>query len=129
VAVCFICCSPDVLDGHNVCAEHHNPTYCRKCRTDFREGSGYVKKKSPGQTLFKTACMAALTELGGRATTGEVAAATGYTSAQVTASLRPAKGVRFELPTTGKRSNGLWCLEHDANSEPTAFEASEPLAA
>jgi len=130
VTVCFICCSPDVLDGHSVCAEHHSPASCRKCRGNFREGSGYVKKKTPTTNIYKPQCFDALMQLGGRGTSMQIAALTGLTGNQVRAGLAAAKGVHYERnPDSRKTSGGHWCLDLDADSESTAFETSEAQTA
>lgn len=134
MTVCFKCCSPDVLPGHNVCVAHHSALMCRKCRTPFREGSGYVsrkpRKKSPKPTVHTPGVLDALAGLGGAATSKQLAAETGLTGNQVRAALEGVPTVRYRSdPNATKRSGGLWCIESDADSESTASETSEALAA
>lgn len=131
MAVCFICCSPDVLDGHNVCAEHHAAWRCHREPCASRRGKDENgKRKSPFGPIYKTKCLDALAVLGGRATSSQIGVVAGYTATQVSASLRAAAGVRYEAdPTSTKRSGGFWCLDLDADSESTAFETSEALTA
>jgi hypothetical protein len=116
VKVCFVCCGTPVLDGHNVCSEHHNAAYCRKCRNDFRQGSGYVRKaKTPTtKSIYKPQCFDALRRLGGRANATQIGNETGLTGNQVRAGLMSAKGVHYERNPEGEKPGGVWVLDEAA---------------
>ena len=103
--------SPDVLAGHNVCADHHNPARCHRdpCVVRRERGEDGKRRRPPNQPIFKGRCVEALVALGGRAKSGDIARETGFTSTQISGSLRAAKGIRYEHDKTSSR--GFWVLE------------------
>jgi hypothetical protein len=112
--VCFTCARrAELVSDHHVCETCHDPVRCKRyvcLATRSGTNSDGTKKKAVGGSIYKGRCMEALERLGGLATTGEIANESGFTSGQVMASFRAAKGVVYN------REQAVWELT-DADGE------------
>jgi hypothetical protein len=118
IGVCFVCAQRAELEpDHKVCTACHDPARCRRAACISARFERSSPKARPG-----VLCKDALLELGGAATSKEIAASTGMTTARVTMALRHTLGVRF-VPAI-EDAEGHWLLLQGADSSSTAYSGS-----